>query len=400
MAAVLKRRMVGLLLLLSAILSACGVRIEVAPTHTPVPVLSPTPSPVSPADWGVIRQVASPHVSFFAGGEPQGTLFINTNPPDVLLIKGKSLALTISYDVTWYTTSAGSARLRLNGYVLSDQQWVPFDNSEEELGTKQFPANLRDMLDVGFTRDTVGQFRLRAEVEGVVRSPAGNLGSQAQSAELNVFILSDPGEVDQDSERLTPKIGELKPSIPLYNWRAWHGGPCTLQSTTEAVQTAIKTACEASKNGNVEALANALDAARAADQNRDIALDAQIVDMLGLILSEVGQYDSALAAFRASADAWRNMDRTSEFSASAMNAACSQAMAGDSQGAENLLSRLLELYAQYNDDAGRYLAEANLGRLTNNRDMVQEAKDYFDSVKLPQLAIAEAWIAEIEAASK
>ena len=92
---------------------------------------------------------------------------------------------------------------------------------------------------------------------------------------------------------------------------------------------------------------------------------------------------------------WQNLDNAALMAISRQNQIAALAMAGDTR--PQVYGQLLELHDQYSDDAGRYIVQANLARLSGQRNQLEEANSFFVSNNLPQAAITQEWLHQLDA---
>jgi hypothetical protein len=388
------------LLALLALLTGCGIRVEVAPGPT-----VPTPAPriggqrigIDPT-W-ITRSLATPRLVFSDAQNAQGQLFMGPRPVDAILVKERHLWLTVEYDATWFASPQGNGRVRLAVYTRSaaDQPWKLHDSAEKELASPAAPANQHDILAVAVNAQDSGQLQIRAEVSVAV-FPGSNQApaNQSSTVEFNLVALSDPGPIKADFTALKSPEGQpLDRTRPLLDWRGWAGGPCALLNTAQddPARASIEASCSAARANDSPGAIRA--GQTALTQTRNPLLLARLHDMIGLALTRQGSHAEASTSFSKAVAAWGAQDRAGELSISLHNLASMVALQGNLQLATQLFGQLHELRSQFDDPVGRMLTQANLGRLAGDRGALAEAHTYFEQNGLPQAVVTRAWLDEL-----
>ena len=383
-------------LVLGLLVSACGIRVEVAPTGVANNSTPASSMPLPATDPGLTRIVAAPRVAFTDDGQAQAQLFMSPNLSDAYLIVNHTLQLAVQYDAAWFGNVPGSARLHLSAATRADAShpWLQGDSAEQPLTSETIPARITETLIVYITPPRPGNFEVRTEVEIVVYPDKGTALNRIESSRLLVATFSDPGTVPLNVPLMHPAIGGLSASSLLFDWRDWVN-PCTVSTSGVPANaiSALQIACKAVNVQNIPALFDALQSIRGLlTQPSQLA---QLTDAFGLIASVAGDWPVAANQFGTAAEMWQNLDNAALMAISRQNQIAALAMAGDTR--PQVYGQLLELHDQYSDDAGRYIVQANLARLSGQRNQLDEANSFFVSNNLPQAAITQEWLHQLDA---
>ena len=109
-------------LLSALVLVGCGVRVEVMSSAR---TAATTPS-TNPSGAGIRRVLATPRFVFLKGEPAQIQLFMLPTPPDILMVKGRTVQLAADFDATWFADAQGAGRISLTLFTRHspDQAWV------------------------------------------------------------------------------------------------------------------------------------------------------------------------------------------------------------------------------------------------------------------------------------
>jgi hypothetical protein len=392
MPSAMKSVLCWLALVMVLLLSGCGVQIEVAPTAVPTPF----PHPVPFSGFGanpIVRGVATPRIVF--SGNAQAQVFMAPTIPDVYLIKGRQVQLTVDYDATWFEGSQGQGHIRFAVFVRTAQGWTVYDSAEKTLSTAAAPSNHHDVLSVVLASDTPGSVDIRAEVAVTANNNAGE-SKQAGEAVFRTITLNDPGNIKPDFAAMKPALGELDPSVVLADWRGWRNGPCALAAVAAGDPSLadVQVSCQATIGNNLEQAIKSVAAALTKARNPELL--AHLNDMLGLVTFAQKNFAEADLHFSNAMSAWESAGRAWEMTVSMHNLACVRVMRGDGASAFTLFVQLHELHTQYGDEAGQMLTQANLGLVSADKNTLQQVRAYFQANGLPQLGVVDAWLQQLE----
>lgn len=390
-------RVTTVALLLCLLLTACGVRVEIA---TPVSI-SPTPRPLPYWNFsgdGVYRVQARPRLSFSQSERGRAQLFMQRGLPDVFLLQYRQLWLGAEYDATWFDTLQGTATIRISAFIRYDSTgaWQPYDSVEQVLS----PTNPNDFrqntLALTVYAEGPGSFEVRTEVSVITYPTDGDSSALTEFNEFRVFVLNDPGEISTDPSGLNLPFGTLDVADLLLDWRLWAGSPCDLLPFAEedsSYETLIG-ACETLAEENpVEAVTLLVEAA---NKTQNVNLRAAYAVTAGYLAFVLDDLATSGAAFATAAAAYVELSGAWELSITLNNAAMTVAMLGDENDAFNALIQLQELRGQFYDEAGIMLTQANTTFLSNDYGGLEETYWYFRNAELPQSEIVDAWLRQLE----
>lgn len=367
------------LLVLFLLLTGCGIRVEVV---TPV---SPTATPryfpnIDYSLGGVYRAQAEPRIVF--ADQPNIQLFINAQP-DVYLLVGRPLWVDLPFDVTWFAEPGASAQVRITGYTRFDssQGWNVWDTDQNLITTTQAPDNQRNSVGLTFYYEHPQIVQVRIEISATIYPESTDPVTAIDFNEFTLYVMDDPGEIASSADGLAQIVGDSEPL--LFDWRLWSGGACAHD---------LADACEAFESGDVRTAAEALVQA-AAQTEEEAYLRAALIADAGLIAIGIGDYANAVTAlefavsnFALSGAAWHT-------SAALHNLATAQIILEDPAGYETY-NRLAEMRAQFWDEVGASLTNANTGRTQWEDWRLWEALGYFESIDAPQQSTIRAWLDE------
>jgi hypothetical protein len=391
----LKAVMWRLLPFVILVVAGCGVQIEIAPTPIPSPFPHPMQHPGVAAN-GLSRSVATPRIVF--SDKAQAQVFISPGSPDVYLLKDRPLTLSVDYDATWFESAQGQGNIRLTVYTraVPAQGWVIYDSAERTVSTAAVPANVHDSLMVVVGSQTGGRVEIRAEVTVAANHSNGSDARQAGAAEFTAIVLSRPGDIKPDFAAMKPAIGELDPSVVLTDWRGWIGSPCALApgATDDPGYPDVQVSCNAAAANNPEQVMKSIAAALAKARKPDLI--ARLNDLLGLANMTQKNFGEAALHFANAVSAWESAGRAWELTVSLHNLSCARVMQGDGASAFILFVELQELHAQYSDEAGQMLAQANMALVSGDKNALRQAHTYFQANGLPQAAVTDVWLRQLE----
>lgn len=377
------RRCISLLYLL-VLLSACGVRVQVA--TPPVPTLTPRPFPeIDYSRGGVWRVQAAPHVIFTDERTTQVQLFMQTDQPEIYTIQYRPLWIVADYDVTWFAAPQSNVQVRLSVYTraTAEDSWQIYDTAEGNLTTTSAPVNQAESLIVTLYPEDTGSQDVRAEVSVVAYTQEGEISTNASANELKVHILGDLEDQPADADSLYPALDS---SDWLWDWRGWRGGPCAF---TDWGIDSIDEACKALDEGNLEAADEALHSAVA--QAGDNDLKGALCAQLGLVQAARGDYRNAALSFAESASSYIATADTLQVGIQLYNLTSAQ-LAQEDEIAYQTLQQLNDLRSLFYDEAGNIFTQGTGGLMLNEDWRIDEALNFFRDRELPQTDLLQSWL--------
>lgn len=373
-----------LLILLVLCASACGVRMQIA---TP-PVPTPTPRPFPDIDYsrgGIWRVQAAPHIIFTDERTTQVQLFMRPEQPDIFTVQNRPLWIVADYDVTWFAAPQSNAQVRLSVYTRAnaDEAWQIYDTAEGNLTTTSAPVNEANSLVVTIYPEETGSQDVRAEVSVISYTQEGEISTSTSANELKVHMLGDLEDQVADTDSLRPAL-----DAPdwLWDWRGWRGGPCAF---TDWGIDAIDEACKGLDEGNLDAAAEALQAASA--EAGDADLRAALLAQWGLVNAAQGDTKEAAAQFEQSLATYTTTADTLQVGIQLYNLASAQFAQEDDTGYTRL-SQLNDLRGLYYDEAGYMFTQGTGGLMLNENWRIDEALNFFRDRDLPQADLLQAWL--------
>jgi tetratricopeptide (TPR) repeat protein len=391
----------GLLLsVLTVALAACGVQIEVV---TPPP-LTPTPrvwSFLRNDDSAYARTQATPRMVFSEDGRADVQLFMQSNQQSMYVVQFHQVWINVAYTVTWFGAAQSNARVRLTLYQRTDPEvaWQGGDSDERELRTEAAPATQQDTVGRGFYAETTGRYFIRTEVSVVAFPPGGQIVNQVSTNEFTALVLRDPGEIKTEGDALNEvkvPLGDLPIDKPLWDWRAWLGGPCALQESAanDASHENIKLACASLTNRDLLNARNALTVA--AQQAQTPELTAALNAQLGLLAGYTGDFGAASRAFDAAIRAYETTADALRLSITLHNLASAYLWLGNDEAAGQVLDRLYELRSQFWDEFGTRLTDVNTSYHEKNADRLDSLRWYFSNLGLTDYySVIELWMNQL-----
>jgi tetratricopeptide (TPR) repeat protein len=398
-----KSIVLGLLLLISA----CGVRVEIA---EPI-AASPTAQPwrgLSKRFNSFDRLQAAPRLAFLEDGSIQADLFMATDQQPMLMLQYRQMWLYANYTATWFGNAdnplAGqsNARLRMRLYTRADAsaKWETYNTTEVDLTTGSTPASQNDQLGISYYVEGTGRMLLRAEFELVLYPSKGELVNKVAANEFAVVVMPDVDDQPISTERgqaASPQVGELTSERLLFDWRAWSdtGGACALaeQAPRPALSERLTRACEALGTGDLSAAVDMLTLAwNEVGENDDWRFALLLENALGLLAAQTDKYALAANVF---ASAVRHAPDTGEgffLSISLTNLLSAHAALDDLDSAYQVLRQIEELNAQFYDEIGRKIVSANIGRKAEELWRVEDAHWFFNGNDMPQRNVTEVWM--------
>ncbi|MFN8421262.1 MAG: hypothetical protein U0528_18765, partial [Anaerolineae bacterium] len=281
-----------------------------------------------------------------------------------------------------------------------DAAWVAYNSAEQELTTDSAPATQTDSLGTGYYGETLGKVYLRVEIGLVAYPPAGEIINQASTNEFNVVVLKDPGEIEPNADSAKAAFGELKIDQLFFDWRGWKGGPCGLieEAGDDPARANIELACNSLNNGELMNAVNAMIVAL--DNGQNPMLLACLADQLGLIAVSVGEFGRAAEVFEGAVQAWEITGDALGLSRALHNLATALLITEDER-AWMVFSRLWELRAQFWDELGTRLTEANLAKLDSNADKLEDLRWNFEGMEMDDYAdVVDLWARAIRKAQE
>lgn len=390
-------RLSAAVLFVSLLLSACGVRVEIA---TPVS-MTPTPRPLPYWNFsgdGVYRVQARPRISFSQNESGRAQLFMQWGLPDVFLLQYRQLWLGAEYDATWFDTLQGTATIRISAFVRYDGEggWQPYDSAEHALSPTDMNDFRQDTVALTVYAEGPGSFEVRTEVSIITYPTDGESSALTEVNEFRVFVLNDPGEIAADPSGLNLPFGTLDVADLLLDWRLWAGSPCDLLPFAEEDSSyeTLTNACETLADEQPLEAVRLLIAAAESTQN--VNLRAAYAGTAGYLAFVLDDLSTCIEAFATAAAAYVELGSAWELSIALNNAAMAAAMIGDENGALNVLIQLQELRGQFYDEPGIMLTQANTAFLSQDYGSLEQTYWYFRNAELPQTEIVEAWLRQLE----
>jgi hypothetical protein len=388
-------RLAGLLLCLT-ILSACGVQLEIATPPPPTPTLRPG-ALLRALDSDYRRPQAKPRLVFGDSGNVAVELFMQRAQETLYVVQYRAVWLSVEYDVTWFGTPQGNARIRLKLYrrISQEAAWEDYAQDERELRTSSVPQRLTDSLGSNFYEENIGRYFVRAEVNVVVYPPSGQVINQVSTNDFTAVVLRDPGEVKTEGEALAAArvpLGDLPVDKLFFDWRIWGGGPCVLRvpSTSDPSGPNIRLACDALAQGDPVNARNALSVA--IGQAQDAKLIAPLNAQLGLLAAFTGEYSLAARAFGSAVSAYESAADALPLTSALHNLASVSFAQGDGGSGGQALAKLSELRSQFWDEFGYRLTQANVAFVDKDSRVLEDVRWYFESAGLPEYrTVIDAW---------
>jgi hypothetical protein len=380
----MRRFVFGSCLLIVFVLCACGVRMQIA---TP-PVPTPTPRPFPDIDYsrgGIWRVQAAPHIIFTDERTTQVQLFMRPEQPDIFTVQNRPLWIVADYDVTWFAAPQSNAQVRLSVYTRAnaDEAWQIYDTAEGNLTTTSAPVNEANSLVVTIYPEETGSHDVRAEVSVISYTQEGEISTSTSANELKMHVLGDLEDQVAETDSLRPA---LDAADWLWDWRGWRGGPCAF---TDWGIDAIDEACKGLDDGNLDAAAEALQAA--STQAGDADLKAALLAQWGLVNAARGDTKEAAAQFEQSLAAYTTTADTLQAGIQLYNLASAQFAQEDDTGYTRL-SQLNDLRGLYYDEAGYMFTQGTGGLMLNEDWRIDEALNFFRDRDLPQADLLQAWL--------
>ncbi|NWF67458.1 MAG: hypothetical protein HXY40_00085 [Chloroflexi bacterium] len=380
------------------LLTACGVRVEIATPIAPSPTPRPWPSLDNWDGSGVWREQATPRLIFNDAADVEVELFMKPDQADIYLLQYRMLWLVLNYDATWFSAPQSNAQIRLSVYVRhsADEAWQTYDSAENTVTTATVPATTQNTVAVGIYVEELVHFQVRAEVSAVVYLESGDLITRVSANEINVFVLSDPAEISSDVAALHPVWGDLDPEMLLLDWRGWWWGPCVLLdwAVEDASSETLLDACDKTESGDYwTALSLMQDAAQIATNDE---IRAALHSMIGLGYANFASFDEAGAYLSTAIDLYAALDHVWEMTVCLHNLLIVYYMQQAEAQAFSTLYKLQELRVQFWDEAGYRLFQANIAYLSYDQSGLDEANAYFAEWGLPQVEIISQWVDRID----
>ncbi|HRL10299.1 MAG TPA: hypothetical protein PKX07_00365 [Aggregatilineales bacterium] len=388
----LRSRVIQILVLTLAVLTGCGVRVEIS---TP-PAPTPTPRYLPPIDYsrgGVWREQASPQIAFISADNARYQLFVEPDPPDITTLTDRPLWLAAGVTAMWFDSPQSTAQIRLSVYIRQSEtdSWTLVESVQETLTTDVMPARRETDISVMLYPEQPGIFQVRTEVSAIVSPASAESQSTVESNQMTVFVVRDPGEIEIDSGALWPGYGEIDPSQPLWDWRGWFGGPCSVAEWS-GDHPDVVAACNALESGDAEAAEEHLIAA--APVMEDLLLRAGLLNQAALIAAVSGDIENADARFTEALNAFILSENAVLTGAALHNLAASAFVREDAASTDTLLSILNELRALFYDEAGNVLTQSLAGRVYDEPWRVTEARDWLKAYDLPQADALARWLGD------
>jgi hypothetical protein len=386
--------------LLTIVLTSCGVQVEVV---TPPP---PTPTPHLWASLGedssnYARTQATPRIVFNTPQSADVQLFMQPQQQVLYIVQYRQVWINATYTVTWFDSPQSNARVRITLYRRDDPDatWESFDSDERELRTETTPSTISDAIGKSVYGETTGRFFVRAEVSVVAFPPDGEIVNAVSTNEFTAVVLNDPGEIttnedNRDAARVP--LGDLAIDKPLWDWRVWEGGPCALSAPSDGDPSHenIDLACESLNKGDMLNARNALTVA--AQQAQKPELTAALNSQFGLLAGFTGDFAVAGNAFDAAATAYENTSDAWRLSISLHNMASAQLVLDQEEEAGRTLDRLFELRSQFWDEFGVRLTETNIHYHYKNADQLDGLRWYFNNLGLTDYYnVVDLWLSQL-----
>jgi hypothetical protein len=330
--------------------------------------------------YKIVDDRAEPRIVF--ADQPNIQLFMRPQP-DVYLIVRRPFWVELPFDVTWFAEPGASAQMRITGYTRLDtgQGWNVWDTDQSLITTAQTPDSQQSSVGITFYYEHPQIVQVRVEVSATIYPESADPITAIDFNEFTLYVTDDPGEIPSNSDGLAQIVGSSEPL--LFDWRLWSGGACA-HDLTEA--------CEAFEAGDFGTAAEALVQASAQTED-DAYLRAALMADAGMIAACVNDYANAATAFEYAVSSFALSGAAWHTSAALHNLAIAQIILEDPSGYETY-SRLAEMRAQFWDEVGANLIQANTRRTHWEEWRLWEALAFFESINAPQQSTIRAWLDE------